>query len=326
MTEEKLLDVIGLKTYFYTLAGVVQAVDGINLDIMKGETLGIVGESGSGKTVTVLSILRIIPPPGKIISGKILYKNEDLMTKKESEMLDIRGKEIAMSFQDPTTSLNPVFTIGDQIIEVIKRHQKVESKEEAVKRTIDLLKEVGISDPQSKIWHYPWEFSGGMKQRIAFARAIACRPQLLFADEPTTSLDVTIQAQILDFLRDLKKTFNMTLVLISHDMGVIYEMADRIAVLYAGRNCETADRDTIFKNPRHPYTKALMTSVPRIGTTIDELKTIPGEIPDLVYPPAGCRFHPRCQYAKPICSKEIPIYKDSGDGHFIACHRWREIE
>jgi peptide/nickel transport system ATP-binding protein len=325
MNEEKLLDVIELKTYFYTLAGVVQAVDGINLNIMKGETLGIVGESGSGKTVTVLSILRIIPSPGRIIAGKILYKNEDLMTKPESEMLNIRGKEMAMSFQDPTTALNPVYTIGDQIIEVIKRHQKIESKEEAEQKTIELLQAVGIPDPHSKIWHYPWEFSGGMKQRIAFARAVACRPHLLFADEPTTSLDVTIQAQILEFLKDLKKNFDMTLVLISHDMGVIYEMADRISVLYAGHNCETADRDTIFKNPRHPYTKALMTSVPRIGTTIENLKTIPGEIPDLVYPPTGCRFHPRCEYGKAICSQEKPPYEDLGDGHFIACHRWREI-
>ena len=246
------------------------------------------------------------------------------MTKTESEMLNIRGKELSMSFQDPTTALNPVYTIGDQIIEVIMRHQEVDKKE-AEKQAIDLLKAVEIPDAQSKLWNYPWEFSGGMKQRIAFARAVACRPQLLFADEPTTSLDVTIQAQILDFLRELKKNFDMTLILISHDMGVIYEMADRISIMYAGRNCETADRETVFTKPKHPYTQALMTSVPRIGTTIEQLKVIPGEIPDLINPPPGCRFHPRCEYAQEICSQERPEYENLGNGHFVACHRWKEI-
>jgi len=322
MKDEILLNVVGLKVYFYTRAGVVRAVDGVNFNVRQKETLGLIGESGSGKSVTCLSILRIVPNPGKIISGKILYKGEDLLEKDESEMLNIRGKEIAMIFQDPATSLDPLFTIGDQLAEVIRLHRKVDKKE-AEKLAIELLQTVGIPDAESKIRNYPWELSGGMRQRIAIARALACKPRLLLADEPTTNLDVTIQAQILDFLKELKEKFGMTLVLVSHDMGVVYEMADRVAVLYAGRTCEIADKNTIFREAKHPYTEALITSVPRIGVRRESLKVIPGEVPDLVNPPSGCRFHPRCKYAEPICRKEQPPLIDLGGGHLVACHLYK---
>lgn len=325
MDAENLLTVSGLKTYFYTDAGVVKAVDNIDLDVKKGETLGIIGESGSGKTMTAYSVLRIVPTPGKIVSGKIFYKGEDLLTMSEAEMQKIRGKEISMSFQDPTTALNPIFTIRDQLIDVIKCHQRVDTKE-ATEKAIKLLEIVGIPEAETKIWDYPQEFSIGMKQRIAFARAVACEPTLLFADEPTTSLDVTIQAQILDFLRELKKNFNMTLILITHNIGVIYKMADRITVMYAGCTYETANKKTLFREAKHPYTKALLSSVPRLGIKIRDLKIIPGTVPDLISPPSGCRFHPRCKYAKPICKKERPLYEKTEDGSFVACHRWREIE
>jgi len=322
MKEEILLDVVGLKVYFYTRAGVVRAVDGVNFNVRQGETLGLIGESGSGKSVTCFSVLRIVPNPGKIVSGKILYKGEDLLEKEELEMLNIRGKEITMIFQDPATSLDPLFTIGDQLVEVIRFHRKVDKKE-AEKLAIELLQAVGIPDAESKIRNYPWELSGGMRQRIAIARALACRPRLLLADEPTTNLDVTIQAQILDFLKELKEKFGMTLVLVSHDMGVIYEMADRVAVLYAGRACEIADRNIIFRESKHPYTEALITSVPRIGIRREGLKVIPGEVPDLVNSPSGCRFHPRCKYAESICKKEQPPLIDLGGGHLVACHLYK---
>jgi peptide/nickel transport system ATP-binding protein len=315
-----------LKTYFYTWAGVVKAVDGVTLRINEGETLGLVGESGSGKSVTALSILRIVPKPGKIIGGKILYKGENLLEKKENEMLKIRGKEIAYVFQDPATSLNPVFNIASQLVEVIRRHQNV-TKQEALKKAIELFRLVEIPDPEVKIWNYPHQLSGGMKQRMAVARALSCQPNLLLADEPTTALDVTIQAQILDLLKNLKQKLGMAMILITHDMGVVAGVADRITVLYAGRVCESASTRTIFYNPMHPYTRALLEAVPSLALRREKLKVIPGAIPNLIEPPSGCRFHPRCEFAREgVCTLKVPSLEEVEPDHYVACVRAREIE
>jgi peptide/nickel transport system ATP-binding protein len=323
---KELLRIEDLKTYFYTWAGVVKAVDGVSLKINEGETLGLVGESGSGKSVTALSILGIVPKPGKIIDGRILYKGENLIEKNENEMEKIRGKEIAYIFQDPATSLNPVFNIASQLVEVIRRHQNV-TKQEALGRAIELFKLVEIPDPEVKIWNYPHQLSGGMKQRMAIARALSCRPNLLLADEPTTALDVTIQAQILDLLKNLKQKLGMAMVLITHDMGVVAGVADRITVLYAGRVCESASTRTIFHNPLHPYTRALLEAVPSLTLKRGQLKVIPGAIPNLIEPPSGCRFHPRCEYAKEgVCTLEVPPLQELEPDHFVACVRAREIE
>ncbi|MGQ9460860.1 MAG: ABC transporter ATP-binding protein [Candidatus Bathyarchaeaceae archaeon] len=322
---KELLQIEDLKTYFYTWAGVVKAVDGISLEVREGETLGLVGESGSGKTVTALSILRIVPRPGKIIGGRILYRGENLLEKKEDEMQKIRGKEIAYIFQDPATSLNPVFSIADQLIEVIRRHQNVD-KQEALEKAIELLRLVEISDPKIRMWSYPHQLSGGMKQRMAVARALSCQPSLLLADEPTTNLDVTIQAQILELMKSLKKKLGMSMILITHDMGIVADMADRITVLYAGRVCESASTKTIFYNPMHPYTEALLTAVPHLAMKKEKLAVIPGTIPNLIEPPSGCRFHPRCKYAKPSCSETVPPLEEIEPEHYVACLRAKEID
>ncbi len=325
MTKE-LLEIDNLKTYFYTWAGIVKAVDGVSIKVNEGETLGLVGESGSGKSVTALSILGIVPKPGKIIGGKILYKGQNLLGKKEDDMEKIRGKEIAYIFQDPATSLNPVFNIASQLVEVIRRHQNV-TKEEALKRAIELFKLVEIPDPESKIWNYPHQLSGGMKQRMAVARALSCQPSLLLADEPTTALDVTIQAQILDLLKNLKQKLGMAMILITHDMGVVAGVADRITVLYAGRVCESASTRTIFYKPMHPYTRALLEAVPILTMKREKLKVIPGAIPNLIEPPSGCRFHPRCEYAKEgVCTVTVPDLEELEPDHFVACFRARELE
>jgi len=325
MTKE-LLEIDNLKTYFYTWAGVVKAVDGVSLKVNEGETLGLVGESGSGKSVTALSMLRIVPRPGKIIGGRILYKGEDLLEKDENEMQKFRGKEVAYIFQDPATSLNPVFTVASQLIEVIRRHQNV-TKQQALEKAIELFKLVEIPDPNIKIWNYPHQLSGGMKQRIAVARALSCQPNLLLADEPTTALDVTIQAQILDLLKNLKQKLGMAMVLITHDMGVVAGVADRITVLYAGRVCESASTRTIFRNPLHPYTRALLEAVPNLALKREKLKVIPGAIPNLIEPPSGCRFHPRCEYAEQgVCTLKAPDLEELEPGHYVACARVREIE
>jgi oligopeptide/dipeptide ABC transporter ATP-binding protein len=322
---KELLEIENLKTYFYTWAGVVKAVDGVNLKVKEGETLGLVGESGSGKSVTALSILSVVPRPGKIIDGRILYRGENLLEKNEKEMQKIRGKEIAYIFQDPATSLNPVFSIADQLIEVIRRHQNV-TKKEALEKAIELLRLVEIPDPEIKMWNYPHQLSGGMKQRIAVARALSCQPSLLLADEPTTNLDVTIQAQILQLMKSLKEKLGMSMILITHDMGVVAGVADRITVLYAGRVCETADTKTIFYKPRHPYTVALLTAVPSLALRKEKLAVIPGTIPNLIEPPTGCRFHPRCEYAEAVCAKEIPRLEEIELGHYVACIRASEID
>jgi peptide/nickel transport system ATP-binding protein len=326
MEPKELLKIENLTTYFDTWAGIVKAVDGVSLEVREGETLGLVGESGSGKSVTALSILRIVPRPGKIINGRIIYKGENLLEKTESGMQKIRGKEIAYIFQDPATSLNPVFNIANQLIEVITRHQNV-TKKEALEKAIELFKLVEIADPEIKIWNYPHQLSGGMKQRIAVARALSCQPSLLLADEPTTALDVTIQAQILDLLKNLKQKLRMAMILITHDMGVVAGVADRITVLYAGRVCESASTRTIFRNPLHPYTRALLEAVPSLALKREKLKVIPGAIPNLIELPSGCRFNPRCEFAKQgICTTKIPELEEIEPDHYVACVRAREIE
>ncbi|MDH5779906.1 MAG: ABC transporter ATP-binding protein [Candidatus Bathyarchaeota archaeon] len=321
---KELLKIENLKTYFDTWAGVVKAVDGISLEVEEGETLGLVGESGSGKTVTALSVLRIVPRPGKIVDGRILYRGENLLEKKENEMQKIRGKEIAYIFQDPATSLNPVFSIASQLIEVIRRHQNV-GKQEAIEKAIELLRLVEIPDPKIRIRDYPHQLSGGMKQRMAVARALSCQPSLLLADEPTTNLDVTIQAQILGLMKNLKKKLGMSMVLITHDMGIVADMADRITVLYAGRVCESASTITIFYSPMHPYTEALLTAVPHLAIKREKLAVIPGTIPNLIEPPSGCRFHPRCKYARATCSEIVPPLEEIEPEHYVACLRAKEI-
>ena len=324
MSEDVILKVEGLKTYFYTEAGIVKAVDGISFDVKNGESLGIVGESGSGKTVTSLSVLRIVPKPGRIVEGKIIYKDVNLLNKTEEDMRAIRGSELAIIFQDPNSSLNPVYTIETQLRDVLLAHQKL-SREECSKKILELLKLVGLPDPETRMREYPHQFSGGMKQRVAIARALALQPKLLFADEPTTALDVTIQAQVLDLLNDLKNKLGMTLVMITHDMGIIAKITNRVLVLYAGQVCELALTEDLFEAPRHPYTEALLAAVPRLDMR-KNLRVIPGNIPNLIEPPTGCRFHPRCNYATERCKNEVPILEEITQGHKVACWEAKSIK
>lgn len=312
-----------MKTFFFTEAGVVKAVDGITFTVEKGCTLGLVGESGSGKSVTAQSVLGIVPKPGRIVGGKILFEGEDLVNKKENEMRKYRGKKISLIFQDPTSSLNPLFTIGDQLGDIVKAHHKMQ-KTEIREQIIKTLKLARLPDPEEAITRYPYQFSGGMKQRICIARALLLNPQLLFADEPTTNLDVTIQAQIIKLLQDLQQEVGMTLVMITHDMGIVAEMCKCVVVLYGGHVMEIGDIDTIFKSP-HPYTEALLKAVPRLDQT-KKLASIPGNIPNLITPPPGCVFHPRCEYAKEQCKAAVPPLEDMGEGHYIACVRWRDLK
>ena len=320
---DRLLEVSNLRTYFYTEAGVVKAVDGISLDVSKSETVGLVGESGSGKSVTAQSILRIVPPPGRIVDGSIKFQGEDLLQKSEGEMRRFRGPKIAIVFQDPTSSLNPVHTVEKQLTDIITLHQHV-SRTDATKKAQLLLERVGISEPEKRLKAYPHELSGGMKQRIAIARALSCEPSLLLADEPTTSLDVTIQAQVLEMLKQLQVEFEMSMVMITHDMGIVADLTERVTVAYAGKVMEAASTRDVFTNPKHPYTEALLKAVPSIKRT-RTLEIIPGNIPNLIEPPSGCVFHPRCKYAKGICSREIPALEKVEDGHYVACHLWREL-
>jgi oligopeptide/dipeptide ABC transporter ATP-binding protein len=289
------------------------------LDIAKGETVGLVGESGSGKSVTALSIMQLIPrPPGKIVSGQILFREEDLLKKSEEEMRQIRGEEISMIFQDPMTSLNPVLTIQDQIAETIKLHQRVKESE-VTDRVVEILEMVGIPDAPARLKNYPHQFSGGMRQRVMIAIGLSCHPELLIADEPTTSLDVTVQAQILELMKELKNKTGMSILLITHDLGVIAEMSDRVAVMYAGRIMEYSDVTSIFEGPQSPYTQALLESIPRLDISRNRLIVIPGMIPNLVDPPKGCRFHPRCKYAQDVCRKQEPKFREIKPRHFAAC-------
>ena len=319
----KLLEVTDLRTYFFTEAGVVKAVDGISVSVEEGKTIGLVGESGSGKSVTAQSVLRIVPRPGKIVDGTIRFDGEDLLAKSEGEMRKMRGNKMAVVFQDPTTSLNPVYTVRKQLSDILLLHKDL-TKDQAYKTALGLLEKVGIPEPGSRLKAYPHELSGGMKQRIAIARALSCEPKLLFADEPTTNLDVTIQAQVLDLLKQLQKEYGMTMVMITHDMGIVADMTERVTVLYAGKVMEEADTVTLFTNPKHPYTEALLKAVPSVAQT-RALEVIPGNIPNLIEPPVGCVFHPRCKFAKDICMKECPQWEMVSDGHYVACHRWKEL-
>src|SRR5690554_2681860 len=312
---EKLLSVRGLKTHFYTEDGVVPAVDGISFDLERGGALGIVGESGSGKSVTSLSIMRLIPsPPGKIVAGEILFEGEDLLKKSEAEMRKIRGNDISMIFQEPMTSLNPVFTVGDQIMEAIMLHQRLDKKA-AREKAIEMLKLVGIPEPQRRVDEYPHQLSGGMRQRVMIAMALSCNPKLLIADEPTTALDVTIQAQILDLMRKLREELGTAIILITHDLGVIAEMVEEVIVMYAGQIVERTDVRSLFRSPKHPYTEGLLGSLPKLGQKTERLQTIEGVVPSPFNMPEGCRFHPRCKYARDICAVEQPELLKLAEGH-----------
>ncbi len=318
--EDLLLQVKDLKTYFYTDVGVVKAVDGVDFSIKKGETLGVVGESGCGKSVTALSVLRLVQePPGKIVNGEIWFKDEELLKKSPKEMRKIRGNDISMIFQEPMTSLNPVYTIGEQISEAIVLHQKL-NKEKALKKTVEMLRLVSMPSPETRIHEYPHELSGGQRQRAMIAMALSCNPDLLIADEPTTALDVTIQAQVLELIKKLKDEIDMSLLMITHDLGVIAEISDNVVVVYAGKEVEYADVKTIFKNPMHPYTIALQNSIPRLTDEPGKkLEIIQGGIPDPLSLPSGCKFHPRCKFAIDICRQEEPQLEKMEDNHIVRC-------
>ncbi len=316
--QQKILQVKNLKTYFFTENGIVKAVDGVDFEVYQGETLGLVGESGCGKSVTAFSIVKLLDYPGKTVEGQVLFKGEDLLKKNERQMRRIRGKEISLIFQEPMTSLNPVFTIGFQITEALEIHFRM-GKEKARERAIQLLEKVGIPIPEQRIDEYPHQLSGGMRQRAMIAMALACDPDLLIADEPTTSLDVTIQAQILELMKSLLKQFNSSLIMITHDLGVIAEIADRIAVMYAGKIVEYTDTRSIFYAPLHPYTFGLLTSIPRLDMEIEKLESIPGAVPDPLHFPEGCKFHPRCIFATEKCRKEEPLLVEAEDKHLVRC-------
>jgi len=371
---EAILKIRGLKTYFYTYAGIVRALEGIDLDIYKGETIGLVGETGCGKSVTSLSIMRLVPdPPGRIVGGEIIFKGEDLLKKSEDEMQSIRGSQITMVFQDPMTFVNPVLTVGDQVSEVITLHQDLareavetkideiqdkivqidpsspdrqrlmervkeleamrehppkasrgEIKKAALHRTIDVLKLVQLPDPEKVVKQYPHELSGGMRQRVIIAMALSCNPDLLIADEPTTSLDVTIQAQILALLSELKKKIGASILIITHDMGIVAETCDRVGVMYAGNIVEISETKALFKKPLHPYTQGLLRAIPKLHEDIKNLEIIPGSVPNLIHPPSGCRFHPRCPFRMDICDKEFPPLLEVDPGHSVACYLYPE--
>lgn len=323
--EDILLEIKGLRTYFFTEEGVVKAIESVDIEVYKSETLGLVGESGSGKSVTALSILGIVPdPPGKILDGEVVFHGQDLRKLSDSDMRKIRGNQIAMIFQDPMTSLNPVFTVGDQISEAIMLHQKV-TKKEAKEKSIKIMSLVGIPSADERVDNYPFEFSGGMRQRVMIAMALSCNPELLIADEPSTSLDVTIQAQILELLKATSEEFDMSIILITHDMGVIAEMCDRVAVMYAGYICEIGDIMIIFKSPFHPYTRGLLGAIPRPDAEREDLTIIRGAIPNLINPPSACRFHPRCDYfMQDLCDVVLPSIIEVEPGHDIRCHIYTE--
>jgi oligopeptide transport system ATP-binding protein len=323
---EPLLEVRDLRTQFFTQDGVVKAVDGVSFHLMPGETLGLVGESGCGKSITALSIMRLIPsPPGKIVSGEIIFEGEDILKMSDDEVRSIRGRKIAMIFQDPMTSLNPVLTINRQISEALELHLGM-SKQQARQRAIELLKMVGIPNAEQRVDQYPHQFSGGMRQRVMIAMALSCNPSLLIADEPTTALDVTIQAQILDLIRTLQHEHNTALILITHDLGVVAGMTDRINVMYAGHIVETAPTEELFENPKHPYTVGLLNSIPRLDAPRKErLNPIRGLPPDLIDLPDMCPFVPRCDFAREKCSEKNPPLFDVNPVHRSACWYWEEV-
>jgi peptide/nickel transport system ATP-binding protein len=316
------LKVKDLQTYFFTEAGVVRAVDGVSFEMKKGETMGLVGETGSGKTVATYSVMRIVPRPGKIVGGLVYFDGDEILRKSEDEMRRLRGRAMAMIFQDPNSSLNPVFSIEEQLTDIILTHDGGTTKEKAKDTVVKLLGKVGMPEPETRVRWYPHQFSGGMRQRIA--RALLLSPSLLFADEPTTNLDVTIQAQVLELLKSIRSETGASMVLITHDMGLVADLTNRVTVLYAGRVAESADTLTIFRKPLHPYTLALLKAVPRVDEKV-ELEPIPGNVPNLIYPPGGCRFHPRCKYATDICKEKVPPLEEVHEGHSTACHHWSEL-
>jgi len=319
---EPLLEIRGLKTHFSTDEGMVRAVDGVDLAIDRGETLGVVGESGCGKTVTAMTVLKLIQmPPGKIVDGHVLWQGRDLVPLAPHEMQQIRSKEIAIIFQEPMTSLNPVYTVGDQIAETIRLHEHL-NRRDAMERAIEMLRLVHTPTPERRVRDYPHQFSGGMRQRVMIAIALSCNPKLLIADEPTTALDVTIQAQILDLLAEMKARLGMAIMLITHAMGVVAETAQRVVVMYAGRVVEEATVERLFASPLHPYTQGLIRSIPRIDKNAGRrmrLEAIGGLVPSLVDPPPGCRFAPRCSFAKPACTEAVPQLRAVERGHKVAC-------
>jgi len=318
--EEKLLEVVNLRTSFRDKDGkMIPAVDGVSFSLKRGETLGIVGESGCGKSVTSLSIMRLIPvPPGHIEAESIRFGETDLLCLPDSEMRKMRGNEISMIFQEPMTSLNPVFTIGDQIMEALQLHQNL-NKNEALAKAVEMLAKVGIPAPEQRVKEYPHQLSGGMRQRVMIAMALSCNPKLLIADEPTTALDVTIQAQILDLIRDLRSQMDMSIMLITHDLGVVAETADRVIVMYAGKIVEEATTIQLFENPRHPYTEGLLNSIPRIEDRPERLHVIKGIVPHPLHMPQGCRFNPRCPYATDKCREQAPELEEVASDHKVSC-------
>ena len=318
------LEVRNLKTHFHTDEGVVPAVDGVDFTLKKGKTLCVVGESGCGKSVTAYTVMRLIPmPPGKVESGEIIYKGKNLVKLTENEMRDIRGNEIAMIFQEPMTSLNPVYTIGNQIVEAIVLHQKVKTKE-ARQRAIKMLTKVGIPDAEIRIDEYPHQMSGGMKQRVMIAMALSCNPEVLIADEPTTALDVTIQAQILDLLQQFQSTEGMSILLITHDLAVVAEVADEVLVMYASRVVEKAGVVEVFQNPKHPYTQGLIKAIPQLGSRVDRLNEIPGQVPKPQNYPEGCHFSDRCPHVIDVCSRKDPGITEISADHYVSCFLYEE--
>lgn len=323
---KQLLEVRNLKADFYTEDGVAPVIDGVSFGINRGEIMGVVGESGCGKSVTSLSIMRLLPdPPGRIISGQILFEGKDLLKISEAEMREIRGNEISMIFQEPMTSLNPVYTCGDQIIEALRRHRGLDKKQ-ALEKTIEMLRLVGISSPERRVDAYPHQLSGGMRQRIMIALALSCSPKLLIADEPTTALDTTIQAQILELMEKLQRELGMAIMLITHDLGVIAEVAERVVVMYAGKVVEEADVFSLFENPLHPYTRGLLRSIPHLDAPKERLHTIMGTVPNPLHMPLGCRFNPRCPDAVDICRQKEPPLGKTDSGRQVACWRCSETK
>jgi peptide/nickel transport system ATP-binding protein len=317
-----LLDISGLKVHFKTDDGMVRAVDGVDISVNRGETVSIVGESGCGKTVTAMTVLKLIAmPPGRIMAGKILFEGRDLVPMAPDEMRAIRSKQIGIVFQEPMTSLNPVYTVGQQIAETVRHHEGL-SKRAAFDRAAEMLSLVQIPNPQKRVHDYPHQFSGGMRQRVMIAMALSCNPKLLIADEPTTALDVTIQAQILQLMNEMKQRLGMSILLITHAMGVVAETSQRVIVMYAGKVVEDATVENLFANPRHPYTQGLIRSIPRIdlaATTHTRLEAIPGTVPSLLNPPSGCRFAARCRFATEVCTQAEPPLREVAPGHKVAC-------
>lgn len=323
MESTHLLDVRGLETHFFTFDGVARAVDDVSFHLDRGEVLGIVGESGCGKSVTAQSVMRLIPePPGKIVGGSILFDQVDLATLSMQALRGIRGNRIAMIFQEPMTSLNPVFTIGNQISEMFIQHEGLSSKA-ALERSVAMLERVQIPAPERRVHAYPHQLSGGMRQRVMIAMALACNPEILIADEPTTALDVTVQAQILDLMLTLRQDFDTAIVMITHDLGVIAEIASRVVVMYAGKVVESASTEAVFEDPKHPYTRGLLKSIPTLGNRArhgrQRLSEIHGMVPGLLHMPGGCAFHPRCEHAMPVCHGTVPDLKETNEGHVVRC-------